>query len=270
MPIRVTVWGENVHEQDNEAVAAIYPEGMHAAIASLISQDPEVAASTVTLQDPEHGLSEQKLNETDVLVWWGHAAHELVADEIAARVQRHVWEGMGLIVLHSGHHSKPFKRLMGTPANLAWREAGERERLWVVNPGHPIAKGLPPYFELENEEMYGEPFTVPEPLETVFISWFQGGEVFRSGLTYRRGAGNIFYFRPGHETYPTYHDATVGQVLRNAVRWAHNAERHAELLKTLNRKIEQAIEPITERGARLRSHEQRAAGERAEPSSGKT
>ncbi len=127
---------------------------------------------------------------------------------------------MGLIVLHSGHFSKIFKRLMGTPCTLKWREAGERERLWVTSPSHPIAEGIGEYFELENEEMYGEQFAVPEPLETVFISWFQGGEVFRSGLTYRRGAGNIFYFRPGHETYPTYHDATVQKVLRNAVKWA--------------------------------------------------
>ena len=164
---------------------------------------------------------------------------------------------MGLIVLHSGHHSKVFKRLMGTPANLHWREAGERERLWVVNPGHPIAKGLPEYFELENEEMYGEPFTVPEPLETVFVSWFQGGEVFRSGLTYRRGAGNIFYFRPGHETYPTYHDATVGKVLRNAVNWAFNAERHESLMKAPNRPVDEGDR--TDRRARCQAPEPRAA-----------
>jgi trehalose utilization protein len=143
---------------------------------------------------------------------------------------------------------------MGTAANLHWREAGERERLWVVNPGHPIAKGLPEYFELENEEMYGEPFTVPEPLETVFVSWFQGGEVFRSGLTYRRGAGNIFYFRPGHETYPTYHDATVGKVIRNAVNWAFNPDRYEALMKAPNRPVDQAIEKIVERGAKLNRH----------------
>jgi trehalose utilization protein len=264
MPIRVTVWGENVHEKKNKAVADIYPTGMHGQIAKLIGEDPEILASTVTLQDPEHGLTEQKLDETDVLFWWGHAAHALVEDAVADRVVERVWQGMGLIVLHSGHHSKPFKKLMGTAANLHWREAGERERVWVVNPGHPIAKGLGRHFDLEMEEMYGEPFTVPEPLETVFISWFQGGEVFRSGLTYRRGAGNIFYFRPGHETYPTYHDATVGKVLRNAVKWAFNAERYAELMKAPNHPVEQALEPITERGAKLKSHEVQAAIEWAE------
>ena len=254
MPIRALVWGENVHEQKNKSVAENYPKGMHGQIAALLSEDKTILATTATLQEPEHGLTDRRLAETDVLLWWGHAAHEKVDDEIVERVARRVWEGMGLIVLHSGHFSKIFKRLMGSPCALHWREAGERERLWVVNPGHPIAKGLPPYFELENEEMYGEPFSVPEPLETVFVSWFQGGEVFRSGLTYRRGAGNIFYFRPGHETYPTYHDKTVGQVLRNAVNWAHNAEHHAELLTAPNTPVDKAIEKIVERGAKLTNH----------------
>lgn len=254
MPIRVTVWGENVHEQNDKAVAENYPIGMHGQIAKLIGEDSNLRPTTVTLQDVDHGLTVEKLANTDVLVWWGHAAHGDVRDEIVKRVAQRVWEGMGLIVLHSGHHSKIFKRLMGTPANLHWREAGERERIWVVNPGHPIAKGLPAYFELKNEEMYGEPFSVPEPIETVFISWFQGGEVFRSGLTYRRGAGNIFYFRPGHETYPTYHDATVGKVIRNAVSWAYNAESQSRLLNSPNTPVERAVEPLIERGAKLAHH----------------
>lgn len=254
MPIRTTVWGENVHEQKNKDVAELYPKGMHGQIAALLNEDSNIKATTVTLQDAEHGMTEAKLDATDVLVWWGHTAHDKVDDAIVERVVQRVWQGMGLIVLHSGHFSKVFKRLMGAPCALHWREAGERERLWVVNPGHPIAKGLPRYFELETEEMYGEPFSVPEPLETVFVSWFQGGEVFRSGLTYRRGAGNIFYFRPGHETYPTYHDKTVGQVLRNAVNWAFNAERHAELLLAPNTPVDKALEHIVERGAKLTHH----------------
>jgi len=254
MPIRTTVWGENVHEQKNKDVAELYPKGMHGQIAALLNEDSNIKATTVTLQDAEHGMTEAKLDATDVLVWWGHTAHDKVDDAIVERVVQRVWQGMGLIVLHSGHFSKVFKRLMGAPCALHWREAGERERLWVVNPGHPIAKGLPRYFELETEEMYGEPFSVPEPLETVFVSWFQGGEVFRSGLTYRRGAGNIFYFRPGHETYPTYHDKTVGHVLRNAVNWAFNAERHAELLLAPNTPVDKALEHIVERGAKLTHH----------------
>ena len=252
MPIRTLVWGENVHEQKNKVVAENYPNGMHNQIASLLKQDANISVKTTTLQEPEHGCTEAALRETDVLVWWGHAAHDKVDDVVVKRVMEHVWQGMGLIVLHSGHHSKVFKGLMGSPANLHWREAGERERLWVVNPGHPIAKGLPAYFELEYEEMYGEPFTVPEPLETVFVSWFQGGEVFRSGLTYRRGAGNIFYFRPGHETYPTYHDETVGLVLRNAVHWAHNpAGRYKAIHDAPNVPVDKAPEQIEERGPKL-------------------
>eukprot|EP01037_Dinobryon_pediforme_P011060 gene11060-11143_t len=224
MTIRATVWGENIHERTNKIVGDLYPHGMHETIAGALRQDDSIIARTATLEQAEHGLSDDVLTQTDVLLWWGHKDHGAVADEIVDRVARRVWEGMGLIVLHSGHYAKIFKKLMGTPCSLKWREAGERERLWVVNPLHPIAKGLPDHFELENEEMYGEHFSVPEPLETVFISWFQGGEVFRSGLTYKRGAGNIFYFRPGHETYPTYYDGNVAQVLRNAVHWAHNPQ----------------------------------------------
>lgn len=246
MPIRATVWGENVHEHLNKVVAETYPEGMHGQIAKVLNEDKGIMATTVTLQDPEHGMTEAKLAETDVLVWWGHRAHHEVQDEIVERVVKKVWEGMGLVVLHSGHFSKPFKRLMGTPCDLRWREAGERERIWVVNPGHPIARDLPDHFEIEMEEMYGEPFGVPEPLETVFSSWFQGGETFRSGLVYRRGAGNIFYFRPGHETYPTYFHPVVGQVLRNAVNWAHNPRRFEAWPPVSNRK--EPLEPLAVRG----------------------
>lgn len=252
MAIRALVWGENVHERINRIVGQNYPKGMHERIAEQLRLDPNITATTATLEQPEHGLTEAKLKDTDVLLWWGHRAHGEVEDEIVERVAKRVWEGMGLIVLHSGHFSKIFKRLMGTPCALNWREAGERCRIWSVNPGHPIAAGLPQYFELEMEEMYGEPFTVPEPLETVFISWYQGGEVFRSGLTYRRGNGNIFYFQPGHETYPSYHDANVGKVLRNAVNWAHNPTAQViNIHSAPNRPTAEAPEKITERGPHL-------------------
>ncbi len=176
MTIRVTVWGENVHEQKSETVRSIYPDGMHNCIASALNKNDGIQASSVVLQDAEHGMTEARLAETDVLVWWGHAAHGQVDDKIVERVCEAVWSGMGMIFLHSAHFSKPFKRLMGAPCNLTWREAGERERLWVTSRNHPITAGLPDHFELENEEMYGEPFGVPEPLETVFVSWFQGGK----------------------------------------------------------------------------------------------
>jgi trehalose utilization protein len=251
MPIRCTVWGENIHEREDEFAARIYPDGIHRTIADSLSRDSSIIARTATLQDSEHGCTAAALAETDVLIWWGHAAHEAVADEVVERIISSVWKGMGFIALHSAHFSKPFMHLMGSPCSLQWREAGERERIWVVNRAHPITCDLPSYFELENEEMYGEPFAVPEPLETVFISWFQGGEVFRSGVTYQRGAGRIFYFRPGHETYPTYHDKNVQLVLRNAVRWASTARRWDNIADAPNVSVDSAPEPITERGPKI-------------------
>ncbi len=250
--IRTVVWGENIHERVNEDVRKVYPDGMHEVIAASIQMDQAITASTATLQEPENGLPANRLAETDVLVWWGHKDHGSVDAGVVENIASRVFEGMGLIVLHSGHFSKPFKRLMGTPCALKWREAGERERLWVVNPGHPIASGLPESFVLENEEMYGEFFSVPEPLETIFISWFAGGEVFRSGMTWRRGAGNIFYFRPGHETYPTYHHPTVQKVIRNAVHWAYNPQpMPIQCQAASNVATEDAAEPILNRGPRL-------------------
>ncbi|MGA8655005.1 MAG: ThuA domain-containing protein [Chthoniobacterales bacterium] len=218
--LRVVVWGENVHEQKSEQVRSVYPQGMHNSIADALKIDPMLLPGTATLQEVDHGLPESRLAETDVLIWWGHLAHNQVSDQVVDRVQKRVLEGMGLVVLHSGHYSKIFKRLLGTSCSLTWREAGEKERVWVCNPGHPIAQGLSTYFEIPHEEMYGEPFGVPSPDELVFMSWFQGGEVFRSGCCWKRGNGKIFYFRPGHETFPTYHQAEVQTVIRNAVKWA--------------------------------------------------
>jgi trehalose utilization protein len=218
--IRVTVWGENKHEHTNEAVRKVYPRGMHTCIAEFLNKDPEFKAATATLDQPEHGLTESLLENTDVLTWWGHMAHGDVSDNVVDRVQKRVLEGMGLIVLHSGHYAKIFKRLLGTTCSLTWREVGEKERLWVCNPGHPIAAGIDRFIELPQEEMYGEPFAIPNPEEVVFLSWFQGGEAFRSGCCFKRGNGKIFYFRPGHETYPTYHHPQIQQVIRNAIKWA--------------------------------------------------
>ena len=218
--IRVTVWNEYRHERESEQIAAVYPDGIHGAIAAGLREDGGFEVRTATLDQPEHGLSAAVLDSTDVLTWWGHKAHPAVADEIVERVQARVLDGMGLVVLHSGHHSKIFKKLTGTTCDLKWREADVKERLWVVCPGHPIAAGLGEYIEIEAEEMYGEHFDVPPPDELVFVSWFAGGEVFRSGLCYHRGAGRIFYFRPGHETYPTYFNPQVRRVIANGVRWA--------------------------------------------------
>jgi trehalose utilization protein len=229
-PIRVVVWGENVHEHKNPKVAAVYPDGMHTTIAAGIRENSSAAeVTTATLQETDHGLTTERLAATDVLVWWGHMAHDKVEDRVVDRIQQRVLEGMGLIVLHSGHFAKIFKRLLGTSCALTWREADEKERLWVCNPGHPIARGIDKYFELPREEMYGEPFGIPAPDEQVFISWFEGGEVFRSGCCWHRGNGKIFYFRPGHETYPTYHDNNVRRVIANAVEWARPQGQWAEV-----------------------------------------
>lgn len=225
-PINVIVWNEFRHERRNPAVQTIYPDGMHEVIAAALRAPPlpvdsrPLQVTTATLEEPEHGLSEARLADCDVLIWWGHKAHAEVDDVVVERVQRRVLGGMGLIVLHAAHLSKIFRRLMGTACTLQWRVAAEKERLWVVEPAHPIAAGLDEHIELPHEEMYGEPFDIPRPDSTVLISWFAGGEVFRSGCCWQRGRGRVFYFRPGHELYPTYHHPAVQRVLVNAVRWA--------------------------------------------------
>jgi len=224
--IRVTVWNEFLHEKRDPKIAEIYPEGIHDAIAKYLQSKPGFEARAATLEEPEHGLTDQVLGSTDVLVWWGHMAHDKVSDKVVDKVYLRITNGgMGLIVLHSAHYSKIFRRLLGTSCSLRWREAGEKERVWVVSPGHPIAEGIGDYFEVEHTEMYGEYFDIPSPDELVFISWFKGGEVFRSGCCFHRGLGKIFYFRPGHETFPIYRDPNVLKVIENAIRWAKPVER---------------------------------------------
>ena len=228
---QILVWNENVHEQHNPKVAEIYPQGIHGALASSLQariNDAEV--STATLAEPGHGLSESRLAQTDVLLWWGHLAHDKVDDAVVELVHERVLQGMGLIVLHSAHLSKIFRRLMGTTCNLRWREADDREVLWTVNPAHPIAAGVAQPLILPEHEMYGEFFDIPTPDELVFISSFSGGEVFRSGCCFFRGKGRVFYFSPGHETYPVYHNEEVQQVLENAVRWVYQA--HVSSIET--------------------------------------
>jgi trehalose utilization protein len=221
-PMKVTVWGENLHEKRDKKVQDLYPEGMHTTIASAVSEHlgQDATVRVATLDQPEHGLSEDVLRDTDVLTWWGHIGHAEVADEVVERVKQRVLAGMGLVVLHSGHWSKIFKSLMGTSCNLRWRSIGERELVWTVNLGHEIAEGVPPVFGIEAQEMYGEYFDIPQPDELIFISSFAGGEVFRSGCCFYRGAGRIFYFSPGDQEYPVYHNPAVRKVIANGVRWA--------------------------------------------------
>ena len=214
--INVTVWDET------EGPLGPYPQGIYNAIAKfLINTGVFGTIRTATQPQPEHGLSEDVLNDTDVLIWWGHHYHNQVDDQIVERVRKRVISGMGLLVLHSGHASKIFSKLMGTDTlRLRWREADGLERVWNIEPNHPITAGLPEYFEIPHSEMYGEYFQIPTPDELLFISWYEGGEVFRSGCTFKRGEGRIFFFSPGHETYPIYEMPEVQQIIINAVKWA--------------------------------------------------
>jgi len=217
--IKVTVWNEFHHEREKDEIKTIYPDGMHKTIADFLNCD-DITVRTATLLDEECGLTQEILNDTDVLIWWGHCKHSLVPDEVAQHVRDAVLGGMGFIPLHSSHHSKPFKLLMGTSCNLSWRDDGDFERIWVCNPAHPIVQGIDRYIKLPHEEMYGEPFDIPEPDQLIMIGTYEGGEVFRSGCCYQRGAGKIFYFQPGHESYPTYYIPEIQRIIKNAVYWA--------------------------------------------------
>lgn len=222
-PLQVVIWNEFLHEKSSPAVGAIYPQGIHATLRSALEQQlgGSLQIQTATLEEPEHGLPAERLAKTDVLLWWGHAGHERVEDEIVARVQQRVWEGMGFIALHSAHNSKIFRRLMGTSCMLRWREAAERERVWVIDPGHPIVAGIEnEHFDLPHSEMYGEFFDVPPPDELFLLSWFEGGEVFRSGSVWKRGKGRVVYLSPGHESFPIYHNPNIQRLIANAVLYA--------------------------------------------------
>ena len=217
--IKVTVWNEFVHEKDRDNVKKLYPEGIHKAIADFLGKEDDIEVRTATLDDEGCGITPEILADTDVLIWWGHVRHGLVPDEVVNMVRDAVLDGMGAIFLHSAHHSKPFKALLGTSANLTWRESEDEEVLWVVEPSHPITRGIDRYIKLEKEETYGEPFVIPTPDKLLFISNFSGGEAFRSGCLWERGNGKIFYFQPGHETFPTYYVPEIQTVICNAVRF---------------------------------------------------
>ena len=242
MTIRITIYNENWHETNEPAVRAVYPDGIHGAIRDGIACD-DFGIHTTTFFDEGCGLTDAVLAETDVLFWWGHVTHQEVPEAVIDRVQARVLEGMGLVLLHSAHHSKICKRLLGTTCNLSWREreAGERERVWCVDPAHPIAEGVPESILVPQSEMYGEPFDIPQPDRLIFISWVEGGEVFRSGCVFNRGRGRIFYFSPGHESFPIYHMPEIHRVLANAARWA--AAPHEDGARMVNRHRPVPMEP---------------------------
>ena len=224
--IKVTIWNEFIHERDEgplgDFIRNIYPDGIHQLLKEKLQAD-DLEIRAVSMDMPGQGLPNELLNDTDVLMWWGHCAHDMVDDELVARIRFRVLHGMGLIVMHSGHYSKIFRSLMGTACRLRWREVGEKERLWVVDPTHPITRGLPETFTLPHHEMYGERFDIPDDGKILFMSWFEGGNVFRSGVLFQRDYGKIFYFSPGHETYPVYHDENILKVLANAIRFVNPA-----------------------------------------------
>ena len=218
--IRVTIWNEYRHEKTDENVRAIYPNGLHAKIKEMLSFDGDLDITLAALDDPDQGLPQERLDNTDVLIWWGHMSHGDVDDALVDRIAYRVINGaMGFIALHSAHESKPFRRIIGTAGNLSWGSE-QHEIIWNLFPNHPIASGIPSHFALEQEEMYGEPFLVAQPDELVFGSWFQHGNIFRSGMCFYRGVGRIFYFQPGHESVPTYHNETIIKIIDNAIHWA--------------------------------------------------
>ena len=239
--IRVTIWNEFRHEKINPVVRDIYPEGIHEAIRGAFPDDGKYSIRIATLDEPGCGLSEEILEDTEVLIWWGHKAHKEVPDEVADMVVRYVQAGMGFVALHSTHESKPFMRLMGTTCSLKWRKSGVKERLWNICPNHPVMRGIGEYFELEHVEMYSERFDIPKPDDVLMISWYPSGEVFRSVCTWTRGYGKIVHIKPGHETFPIYYDENVRKLIRNAVDWCAPAIR--SFPKSINVK---PIEPVEE------------------------
>lgn len=222
--LNVTIWNEFRHEKRMPAVKELYPDGMHAVIGGFLSKKGDIDVTLAALDDPEQGLPDEVLDKTDVLIWWGHAAHEEVDDALVERIRRRVYLGkMGLVVLHSGHHSKVFRNVVGTSGNLSWGRE-QKEILWNIAPTHPIAAGIPDHFTLDSEELYAEPFYIGEPDELVFCSWYEDGFVMRSGAVFKRSAGKVFYFQPGHETCPTYYNEYVERIIYNAVRYVAPAE----------------------------------------------
>lgn len=216
MSINVTVWNEYRHEKQKSQIAEIYPAGIHNLIKEFLECD-DIKVTTATLDDPEHGLPDEILNNTDVLIWWGHTAHKEVSDELVEKIRERVYNGMGFLPIHSAHHSKPFKAILGTTGNLTWGR-NQKAIIWNVNPTHPIAAGVPSHFEL-NEEMYGEPFFIPKPDDLIFNTWFEDGNLLRGGATFTRGAGKIFYFHPGHEECESLKNEIVQKIIKNAVYW---------------------------------------------------
>ena len=222
MSIRVTFWHEFRHEKTSEVVKAIYPDGLHAYLKSQLECD-DIEITLAALDDPNQGITDELLENTDVLMWWGHMAHKEVDDELVEKIRQRVYSGMGFLPLHSAHHSKPFQRIIGCTGNLRWGR-NQKAIVWNLAPWHPIAKGVPMSFQI-TEELYSEPFYIPKPDDIVFATWFEDGNIFRGGITYRRGLGKIFYFHTGHESVESLKDENVQRIIKNAIYWCAPDEK---------------------------------------------
>ena len=227
--IRVVVWNEFRHEKRKENVKAIYPDGLHAVIKSFLDTNADMEVTLAALDDPDQGLPDDRLENTDVLIWWGHVSHNEVSDELVAKIQKRVYLGqMGFVALHSAHHSKPFRAIVGTNGNLSWGR-NQKEIMWNLMPQHPICAGIPDHFTIDEEELYCEPFYIPQPDALIFGGWYEDGFIFRSGACFLRGAGKVFYFQPGHETCRSFYNEYVQKIITNGVRWAAPSELGYEI-----------------------------------------
>lgn len=220
--MNVLIWAEDKPlEEHKEGMKKIYPNGIEKRLADILMVNEDMKIKTATMQDEDQGFSPEVLEQTDVLILWSHKhwreLEDIHVDEVCNRVK----EGMGLVVLHSGHASKIFSELLGTRTQqLHWRENDERQRYYIVSPLHPIVAGIEEeYFDIPMDETYWEYFNIPQPEEQILLTSSEEGEVFRSGCIWKRGKGTIFYFQAGHETYPVYYQKEVMVIITNAVRY---------------------------------------------------
>jgi len=227
---QVVVWSEGTANVD-PASKGVYPDDINTAIAEglkpLAANGWEIVKAS--LNDPDQGLSDARLDRTDVLIWWGHKKHGEVKDELVSKIVSRVKAGhMGFIGTHSAHFSKPLKALLGTPCSWAeYKADGTSAEIIVKEPNHPICKGVKD-FKLPKIERYGEPFAVPTPeavpLDGLYTRPDGQTQPGRMGLCWTIGKGKVFYFTPGHETYNDYYRPEVRRIFVNAVEWAAPAK----------------------------------------------
>lgn len=213
-PVRVRIWCEGT------APRSVYPDDIDGALADVLGRQAGLVVSRGRLTDLQAGLSDQVLDASDALVWWGHLRHDAVPDDRALAVVKRVREGrLGFVALYAACGSKPFRQMMSMPCEPgSWREDGRPEFVSIKAPDHPIARGIAP-FTISKTDMFSEPFAVPEPETVVFVSSWQKGETLRSGLTWTIGKGRVAYLRTGPDNYPVLFHPSIRQAIANSVRW---------------------------------------------------